>query len=415
MCIQMIGIDHTKASIDVRSVFSFTKSNIAKAMETWKEMPGLLGCVMISTCNRMELWASVQEDAKIDLLELVCREKKVEPETYREYTVSRSGREAVRHLFELSCGLKSKILGEDQIITQVKDALAFAREQYAADNVLEVLFRMAVTVGKKVKTEVVLSGKNTSAIHRAVEVLKQEGCIFSEKKCLVIGNGEMGKLSASLFRDEGADVTVTVRQYRSGMVEIPKGCKRIDYGERLRLLPECDYVVSATASPNYTLKEEQIREIADGRKLIMIDLAVPRDIEPAIGKLPGMKVYDIDYFDAGHRSSQMEENIAKAEAILEEQITEFFAWYRGRDVVEMTQKVKQAAVKDFHLRTEKQLRQLHHLTDGSDQEALLDKFGEYIEQAAGKVVNKMLFGLRSKVGEKTFRECVEALEEIYEE
>lgn len=415
MCIQMIGIDHTKASIDVRSVFSFTKSSISKAMETWKEIPGLLGCVMISTCNRMELWASVQEDAKIDLLELVCREKAVDPEKYREYAVLRKGREAVRHLFELSCGLKSKILGEDQIITQVKEALAFAREQYAADNVLEVLFRMAVTAGKKVKTEVVLSGKNTSAIHRAVEVLKQEGCTFSGKKCLVIGNGEMGKLSASLFRDEGADVTVTVRQYRSGIVEIPRGCKRIDYGERLSLLPECDYVVSATASPNYTLKEEQVREIVHDRKLIMIDLAVPRDIEPAIGNLPDMEVYDIDYFDAGGPSSQMEENIAKAERILEEQITEFFDWYRGRDVVEMTQKVKLAAVKDFHLRTEKQLRQLQHLTEGSEQETLLDKFGEYIEQAAGKVVNKMLFGLRSKVGEKTFRECVEALEEIYEE
>lgn len=417
MCIQMMGIDHTRASIDVRSVFSFTKTSISKAMETWKEIPGLLGCVMIATCNRMELWASMQEDAQIDLFELVCREKKVDPQQYRQYAVYRSGEEAVRHLFELSCGLKSRILGEDQIITQVKDALAFAREQYAADNVLEVLFRMAVTAGKKVKTEVVLSEKNSSAIHRAVEVLRQKGCTFEGKKCMVIGNGEMGKLSAALFAREGADVTVTVRQYRRGVVDIPRGCKRIDYGERMSLLPECDYVVSATASPNYTLKEEQVREAVCGKRLIMIDLAVPRDIEISVGDLPGITLYDIDHFDGGHQSEQMKDNIAKAGEILEDQMKEFFAWYEGRDIVEMAQKVKTAAVEDFHLRTQKQLRQLEHIGEmpQEDQEELLQKFREYIESAAGKVVNKMLFGLRAKVSERTFRECVEALEEIYEE
>lgn len=417
MCIQMIGIDHTQASIDVRSVFSFTKANISKAMETWRETPGLLGCVMIATCNRMELWASLQEDAQIDLFELVCSEKNAEPQKYRQYVVQRSGREAVRHLFELSCGLKSKILGEDQIITQVKDALAFAREQYATDNVLEVLFRMAVTAGKKVKTEVVLSGKNSSAIHRAVEVLKQEGCTFRGKKCMVIGNGEMGKLSASLLEEEGADVTVTVRQYRSGVVDIPRGCSRIDYGERLKLLPQCDYVVSATASPNYTLKEEQVKEAFGGKEMIMVDLAVPRDIEVSVGNLPGVTLYDIDHFDAGKQSDRMKENIVKAHGILEEQMEEFIDWYEGRDIIETAQKVKAAAVGDFHLRIQRQMHRLEQMNaaSGKEQEEQLQKFGEYIEAAAGKVVNKMLFGLRAKVGDKTFRECVEALKEIYEE
>ena len=254
MSIQMIGIDHTRASIDVRTVFSFTKKAIGETLEKWKERPDIAGCIILSTCNRMEIWvSSVEED--VDLYEMLCQEKQIDPDTYRDYLICRREGEAVHHLFELSCGLQSRILGEDQIITQVKDALTMARDQYATDNVLEVLFRMAVTAAKKVKTEVMLSDANSSAIHKAVQELKDQGYVFEGKNCMVIGNGEMGKLSANVFRGQGASVTVTVRQYRSGVVQIPEGCARIDYGKRLELLPECDYVVSATSSPNYTVKQ----------------------------------------------------------------------------------------------------------------------------------------------------------------
>ena len=173
MSIQMLGIDHTKASIDVRTVFSFTRKNIAESLQKWMTIPQLTGCVIISTCNRMEIWASTAEE--VDLFSLLCNEKGVDPEDYREYVICRKDREAVLHLFELSCGLQSRILGEDQIITQVKDALVLAREQQAADHVLEVLFRMAVTAAKKVKTEVVLSDGNSTAIHHAIRMLKDEG------------------------------------------------------------------------------------------------------------------------------------------------------------------------------------------------------------------------------------------------
>ena len=152
MSIQMIGIDHTKANVDIRALFSFTKKNAAAAMERWKKIPGVLGCVILSTCNRMEIWASTDEKWEGALLEELCRLKEVDPTQYESYFVKREGKEAVDHLFHLTCGLKSMILAEDQIITQVKDALALARESYVTDNVLEVLFRKAVTAGKRVKT-----------------------------------------------------------------------------------------------------------------------------------------------------------------------------------------------------------------------------------------------------------------------
>ncbi|MDO4344272.1 MAG: glutamyl-tRNA reductase [Eubacteriales bacterium] len=415
MSIQMTGIDHTKASVDVRTIFSFTKKNIADAFEAWKDIPGLCGCVIISTCNRMEVWASVQEDEEPDLFELLCREKNVDVAQYRRYAVNRRDKEAVEHLFELSCGLKSRILGEDQIITQVKDALAFAREHYAADNVLEVLFRMAVTAAKKVKTEILLRDRDSSVIHRAAEVLKEQGYVLRDKKCMVIGNGEMGKLSAGLLLLEGAEVTVTVRQYRSGIVDIPAGCQRIDYGRRMEIFPSCDYVVSATASPNYTLKKADILELDLKKPVVLIDLAVPRDIEPCVEDIEGITRFDIDDFDAGHLSEQTLQDIARAKEILREQMREFYDWYEGRDVIAKVQQVRAAAVEDFHLRTQKQVRELEKLSMMPPEEsrAQLQTFQEYMEAAAGKVINKMMFGLRGKVSERTFCECVEALGELY--
>lgn len=416
MSIQMIGIDHTKASIDVRTVFSFTKKAISETLEKWKEKQEIAGCIILSTCNRMEIWISTAE-GDVDLYEMLCQEKKIDPDVYREYVISRREGEAVHHLFELACGLQSRILGEDQIITQVKDALSMAREQFATDNVLEVLFRMAVTAAKKVKTEVVLSDANSTAIHKAVQELKDQGYLFEGKTCMVIGNGEMGKLSANVFKEQGASVTVTVRQYRSGVVQIPPGCERIDYGRRLELLPSCDYVVSATSSPNYTLTKEALESLGLDHDVIMIDLAVPRDIETAAGELEHVTLYDIDYFKADHTSEQVKENIKKAESILDIQMHEFFDWYEGRDIIKQVQMIKKQATEDFHLRIQKQVKDFSRtVTEEAPQEAeQIDRLQEYVESAAGKVINKIIFGMKSRLSDQAFRECIEAMGEVFQE
>ena len=131
----MIGIDYNKANVDIRAMFSFTKKNATAAMERLKKIPGIQGCVILSTCNRMELWASTKADWDGTLLEELCKIKEVDPTQYGEYFVQRNEEEAVDHLFHLTSGLKSMILAEDQIITQVKDALTLAREAFVTDNV----------------------------------------------------------------------------------------------------------------------------------------------------------------------------------------------------------------------------------------------------------------------------------------
>lgn len=409
MSISMIGIDYNRASVDIRAGFSFTKKNAAAAMERLRKEQGVLGCIILSTCNRMEIWVSTQEEWQGSLYEFLCREKEKNPSDFREYFVQRTGKEAVEHLFYLASGLKSQILAEDQIITQVKDALALAREAYCTDNVLEVLFRMAVTAAKRVKTEVIFSRGNISVIHQALACLENQGFHLKGKTCMVIGNGEMGKVAALALKEAGADVTVTVRQYRSGMVSIPKGCGRIHYGDRMEFLPKCDLAVSATASPNFTLTRQLLEEAEIPGHMVLIDLAVPRDIEPSAGALPNITLYDIDSFKINALSPQMQASMDKAGVILAEQQEEFYNWYDGHDLIPRIQDIKKEAVEDLNLRILKVLRKTP--MEDADREKLLNA----IDMAAAKVVNKMIFGLRDSLKQEEFKNCVEGLERLYGE
>ena len=409
MTISMIGIDHGRAPVDIRALFAFTKKNAGEAMEKLKHTAGIHGCVILSTCNRLEIWASHEEDQELSLYQCLCRLKGVQEVSYEKYFVTRKDKEAAAHLFYLAGGLKSQILGEDQILTQIKDALNLAREHFTSDSVLEVLFRMAVTAGKKIKTEAPLAHGNPSVIHQAIRFLEEGGYHVRNKVCMVIGNGEMGKMAAQTLREAGADVTVTIRQYRSGVVNIPVGCSRINYGERMDYLPECDLVVSATASPNYTLTEELFEDVRVERPMILIDLAVPRDIDPEIRKKENITLYDMDSFRTSETPKELADNLEAAGKIVKEQMEEFFQWLDGRDIIPRIQEIKADAVEDLNLRIEKIFRKTP--MEDSDRE----KLKKAVDTAAGKVVNKLIFGLRDSLNQDVFLECVEGLEKLYEE
>ena len=283
-----------------------------------------------------------------------------------------------------------------------------ARDVYCTDNVLEVLFRMAVTAAKRVKTEVVFSRGNSSVIHQAIQKLREAGYSLDGITCMVIGNGEMGKVAALALAEAGAHVTVTVRQYRSGIVSIPKGCDRINYGERMEFFPYCDLVVSATASPNFTITKELIQQAKKGEKQqILIDLAVPRDIEPSVKEIEGVTLYDIDSFKIDTNSLELQESMQKAALILKEQMEDFYCWYDGRSLIPRIQDIQAEAVQDLNLRILKILRKTP--MEDEDRENLLNA----IDTAAGKVVSKMMFGLRDTLKKEEFLNCVEGLEKLY--
>ena len=176
--IQMMGIDHSRATVAERELFSLTKAKQKELMEAVIRQQGVGGCVLLSTCNRTELYVSLQKEEDIDLYRIFCHIREI-PQTAQDELqhlfCRRSGEDAVRHLFLLTGGLKSRIIGEDQILTQVREALEYARLCNVADTVLKTLFRMAVTVGKKIKTQVAIPRGNTSAIAAALAQLEQEG------------------------------------------------------------------------------------------------------------------------------------------------------------------------------------------------------------------------------------------------
>ncbi len=403
----MLGVDHNHASVDIRAIFSFTKHEIEEQTEKLRRMMHADGCIILSTCNRMELWVNVPDGSKESLAEHLCELKGLNPEEYRDCFIERKDQDAVDHLFHLTCGLKSLILAEDQIITQVKDALAMSRNLYQTDSVLEVLFRRAITAAKKVKTEVTFTRASETAMDQAVTMMERQGISLEDKVCMVIGNGEMGKLAATTLRKKGADVTVTVRQYRSGEVQIPENCKRIDYGKRMEYLPACDIVVSATASPNCTIRKSLMDEVILDHPVIMIDLAVPRDIETAVGQMPEISLYDIDSFRSGH-DPKNDAAYEHAELILQEEIAEFYEWLKGRDVIPRIQKIQEDAATDVNMRLHKIIRK--STMDEKEQQ----KLEHNIHASSAKVVNKMLFGLKEYLDEEVFFQCIRGLEKLYE-
>lgn len=405
MNLKMAGIDFTRADIDIRQRFSFTQKAIAEAMEQCRCTEEIQGCVFLSTCNRMELWLSLAQGAQFVIPDFLCSLKGLCADQYRKYFVVRENEEAVEHLFFLSAGMKSQIVGEDQILTQVKQALAFAREQEGTNQVLEMLFRRAITAGKQVKTTVTMDKANYSAAHQAVAFLKRKGTDFAHKTCLVIGNGEMGKLTAQALMEEGADVTVTVRQYRSGVVQIPHGAKRIDYGERYCYIPMCDLVVSATASPNLTISKEKLEACRKHHKeQIFVDLAVPRDMEPAIADLEGVSYYDMDSLPVEIQSQQMHSQYKKAEHILRQEIQSFFDWYQCRDLVPRIQGIGTETAAELVWRMGKYLKELN--LPETDQENLQ----KHLQETAEKVIDKLLFELRDQSEPESIRKIVEILE-----
>ena len=206
----------------------------------------------------------------------------------------------------------------------------------------------------------------------------------------------------------GAFVTVTVRQYRSGQVQIPEGCARIHYGERYEKIPECRYVVSATSSPNLTLEKEKIQELNLTGALTLIDLAVPRDIDPCIGKLPQTEVYNIDDFQTGTGvSEEQSASIEAAKELVEEEVAEFVSWYECKDMIPEIRELGTMAAQDVSWRMGKTFHEMQFAPE------VCHQLADAVEQTAAKVFQKMLFGVRDHADSDVMRECLDALGQVW--
>ena len=264
---------------------------------------------------------------------------------YEAYSVRRSGRDAMRHLFEVAAGLQSQILGDSQIVTQVRAALDLAREQHTADAVLDSLFRRAVTAGKRVRTETSFIPVSASAADSGVRRAAAFFGGLNGKRAVVLGNGEMGRLAASLLREAGCAVTVTLRTYRHGVTVIPPGCATHPYEDRFSILEGADLCFSATTSPHYTLTAEQLAGVKNPPRLL-VDLAMPRDIEAAAGAGGRSTVWNLD--DLGGAGEENLPELERAHAILREEENEFLAWLSYRAALPTIAALKDAVLDRVH-------------------------------------------------------------------
>lgn len=337
MHIIMAGLDHSLASVALREKFSFTKTAVADAVAEFARKPGVRGAMLLSTCNRTELYLSVEDDQAVWPDRLLCT---AAGHPYEGYAfVIREDEEAVRHLMEVASGLRSRILGEDQILSQVKTAAEISRQAQACDSALATLFRTAVTCGKQVKTNGHLTGVATSAAHMAVKAAQARLGSLSGKKGLVIGNGEMGRLAAGLLRDAGCTVSVTLRSYHHGETVVPAGCSVISYDDRYQAMSGMDLVISATTSPHHTIYRQDFLNIPNAPRLL-IDLAIPRDIEPSTGDLPDVTLLNVD--DLGENLGADAEAIQQAQETIAEYMERFHQWQVYRESLPALEEVKAA-------------------------------------------------------------------------
>ena len=322
--LMMSGLDCHRAPLDQRQRLAFSQSLAEEFLHWLHSQPGVEGCVLLSTCNRTELYINGSAETPWRLL---CRGAGVPEAEMEAYFITRCGMDAARHLMEVTCGLHSQILGEDQIITQVRKAMELAQEVKTADPTLSALFRGAVTAGKRARTEVSVSRGSQSMGSRCRDILMRELGTLAGKKILVIGNGQMGRLAAQLLQEAGAAVNVTLRTYRHGETVVPAGCGTVNYENRVAAMENIDALVSATTSPHYTLTVQQLRSVQNPPS-VAVDLAVPRDIDPECGQI--LRLFDTDSLGSAGPGSP--EELEAMRTIAEQELERFHQWQRRQEI-----------------------------------------------------------------------------------
>ena len=387
MSIFLSVLEHSHVPIEIREILSFTQTVTKMLTAKIAEMPDVEGAVLLSTCNRTELYLTGKN--ALNPGEILCKAAEVSYAPFAEAFEQFADEAAVRHLMEVASGLRSRIFGEDQIISQVKSAIAIAREVHSACHELETLFRIAISAGKEVRSSVRFTSVPTSAASRAVELI--EGYLkVSGLSAMVIGNGEMGRLAASLLESRGCNVTITLRTYKHGETIVPPGCSVVPYEERFSHMDGMDFVISATTSPHYTVGEKEVSSMKCPPKYF-IDLSIPRDIQPSVGDIDGVTAFNVD--DLEDCAPHLEPPPLVYE-ILQKHEDRFYRWLGYKECMPAVEELKQAILD--RLMTAKELE------DGLDTEQIL-------ELAVERTVDLVAGGFAGHLTSESMQLCSEKI------
>jgi len=416
----LIGLNHKTAEIELRECLGFSTDDAGTAMFALRDRAVIREIIILSTCNRMEIiLSSPQPDDAIQRVLRylsVCRQMPVP--RFQDALYIHRGDAAVRHLFRVAASLDSMVVGEPQILGQIKAAYRMASQKSASGVILNRLLHKTFSIAKKVRSETGIGDHAVSISYAAIELARKIFGSLEGRHVLLIGAGEMAELAVEhLMRHRAGNVFVANRTFERA-VDLAGRFRgqAIRFEEIATHLELADIIISSTGSPDYILRKDQVKKVLRPRKnrpLFFIDIAVPRDIHPDINRLPNVYVYDIDDL-----KDVIEENIEdrereaqKAERLIEEAVIKFRQWYDSLDVVPTIVALRQKLSRIAEAEVNKTLHQyLGHLSPGDamaigrmtdamvkkilhDPTLFLKRCGCYGEKAASIDLTRKIFKL----------------------
>lgn len=389
MFIVVIGLNHKTAPVEVREKLAFSNKTIPDVLKKLKSYKTIDGCAIISTCNRMEIYAAVT-DVQLGLKSIhqfLHEYTKIDFSDKTHYFYSPTCENAVRHLFKVAGGLDSMILGESQILGQVRCAYQQAVQNNVTNGVLNTLFQKAITVGKRVRTETEIDKNAVSISYAAVEKAKQVFGDLNGYSALIIGAGEMSELTVQHLVANGvSSVLVSNRSFeRARILAEQFGGKAVKFDSLLSYMEKADIVISCTASPKYILSENQMKTVMSKRKnkIFIFDIAVPRDIDPQIGQMDNVTLLDIDDLQnvVDKNLEARKKEAVKGAQIVEDELDSFLKWLNTLSVIPTIVALKE---KGNQIKESELTRAFNKLGDISEREEKI------IKTLAHSIVNSLL-------------------------
>ncbi len=336
MSILLLGLNHHTAPVHVRERLAFSREGVANALMLFRRQFPDAEAAIISTCNRVEILISA-DDASIDtrqVIDFLAHARDIAAPTFAPHLYEFKGRDAVRHLFRVISALDSLVVGECQVVNQIKQAYAASHEQGSCGPILHRLFHHAFAVSKRTRSETRISDGKLSVPSVAMDIVRHACPHPSQLNVLVVGAGDMAQHACRYLAEAAVGrLVVTSRTFNNART-LADACGGVaaPYGDLDRHVAQADVVITATSCPTAILTEDRIQRVcterASDRPLVLIDLSVPRNIAPEAGRLPGVQLYDIDSLAEVVTRSHRSRNAAarECEAIIDEEVQVFEQW-----------------------------------------------------------------------------------------
>ena len=397
----LVGVNHKTTPVEIREKLAFTKGKIEESVDRLFNFPDIIEHTILSTCNRVEIYAraNCQDSAIKAIKQFICDFHEVSPVELEDHFYSYRNEEAVEHLFRVSSSLDSMILGEAQILGQVKDAYSLAKDLRSTGLVLNQLFEKAFSIAKKVREETGIAERSVSISSAAVELAQKIFDDLENRTVMLVGTGEMAELAAKHLISYGVKtVYVTSRTYdRAANLARTLNGSALDFEAFKNELHRADIVITSTSASNFIIKKEMVEKAIHKRKnkpIFFIDIAVPRDIEPDINDLENIYLYDIDdlHIVVSANMKEREKEADNAMNLISQEVTKFNNWVGTLDAVPTIVEIRKKAENIRMQEIEKTLKKISYLSE--DDKKLL-------HQMSSSIVSKILHKPTIKLKQKT--------------